>query len=158
MGGLRVGVVEWNLLHQNPQLIKFRSLCTDFTDPKKSMESRSLWDGIWLRTLNIIFGISELSWNPTQNLTLQTGVVRCRRHTGKTAWKNQHMSSLLDGKTGMGDDPATGQNKLLQPHLSTHTTDSPLARHCWLNTELQTAATQRGTQSGSWGAVDPELN
>lgn len=92
MGGLRIGVVEWNLLHQNPQLIKLRSL--GHRPKEVSGLPMSLWDRIWLRTLNIISGISEFSWNSTQSLTLQTGVVGCRRHR-KSSTENQHVMSVL---------------------------------------------------------------
>lgn len=79
--GLRTGVMEWNSLHQNLQVIKFRSLCTVCMDPKKSVESLKIQDRIWLRTINIIIsGSSKFSWNSAQSLTLQTGGVGHRRH------------------------------------------------------------------------------
>lgn len=45
MAGLRTGLVELNLLHQNPQ-IKFRSLCTIYTDPRKSVELLEIQDTV----------------------------------------------------------------------------------------------------------------
>lgn len=156
MGGLRIGVVEWNVLHQNPQLIEFRSPCTDFTDPKKSVESLSLRDRIGLRTLNIIFGISELFWDSAQNLTLQTAIVRCRRH-GKSSTYLSQGCNITDGRTGMGDDPATGQKKLLS-HPSAATSE-PLFSQALLAEQRTSNSSSPGTDPAwSWGAVDPELN
>lgn len=45
MAGLRTGLAALNLLHQNPQ-IKFRSLCTAYTDPGRSVELLEIQDTI----------------------------------------------------------------------------------------------------------------
>lgn len=134
------------MLHQNPQLIEFRSPCTDFTDPKKSVESLSLRDRIGLRTLNIIFGISELFWDSAQNLTLQTAIVRCRRH-GKSSTYLSQGCNITDGRTGMGDDPATGQKKLLS-HPSAATSE-PLFSQALLAEQRTCNSSSPGTDPAS---------
>lgn len=96
------------------------------------------------RTLNIIFGISELFWDSAQNLTLQTAIVRCRRH-GKSSTYLSQGCNITDGRTGMGDDPATGQKKLLS-HPSAATSE-PLFSQALL-------AEQR-TSNGSSPGTDP---
>lgn len=65
MWGLSTAVVKWNSLHQNLQVIRFRSLCTVCTDPRKPVDSLKIRNRIWLRMINIISGSSKFSWNST---------------------------------------------------------------------------------------------